>query len=124
MIPGIIHCQLIEGDLDEASQQLDFLNEIQQSIGRTAVSIMAWSVVCHANANSNDPLFEKKQLLLFAFARQICTVVMQTGLSIIFPNFVWTSICGLFLNRIHNIASLYLIYMRNYLSIIDPLAPI
>ena len=35
---GIIRCQLLENQLDDAAQQLEFLNEIQQSIGRSAVS--------------------------------------------------------------------------------------
>ena len=34
---GIIHCQILEGALDDAEQQLDFLNEIQQSIGKATV---------------------------------------------------------------------------------------
>ena len=34
---GIIHCQIEEGALDDAEQQLDFLNEIQQSIGKATV---------------------------------------------------------------------------------------
>jgi len=33
-LTGIIHCQIEEGALDDAEQQLDFLNEIQQSIGK------------------------------------------------------------------------------------------
>ena len=37
-LTGIISCQLKLGHVDEAAQQLDFLNEIQQSIGRSAVS--------------------------------------------------------------------------------------
>ncbi|KAJ8306896.1 hypothetical protein KUTeg_014980 [Tegillarca granosa] len=32
----IIHCQLLENQLDDAAQQLEFLNEIQQSIGKSA----------------------------------------------------------------------------------------
>ena len=37
---GVIRCQLIENHLDDASQQLEFLNEIQQSIGKPPVSTM------------------------------------------------------------------------------------
>ncbi|KAM7154071.1 tetratricopeptide repeat protein 21B isoform 6-T6 [Macrochelys suwanniensis] len=33
--PGIIRCQIIEGQLEDADQQLEFLNEIQQSIGKS-----------------------------------------------------------------------------------------
>ncbi|NXX88206.1 TT21B protein, partial [Centropus bengalensis] len=32
---GVIHCQLIEGQLEDAEQQLEFLNEVQQSIGKS-----------------------------------------------------------------------------------------
>ena len=34
---GIIRCQLIENQLEDAAQQLEFLGEIQQSIGTSAV---------------------------------------------------------------------------------------
>uniref|UniRef100_A0A8D0L119 Tetratricopeptide repeat domain 21B n=1 Tax=Sphenodon punctatus TaxID=8508 RepID=A0A8D0L119_SPHPU len=34
-LTGIIRCQLLEGQLEEADQQLEFLNEIQQSIGKS-----------------------------------------------------------------------------------------
>ncbi|XP_064419793.1 tetratricopeptide repeat protein 21B [Latimeria chalumnae] len=34
-LTGIIRCQLIEGQLEDAEQQLEFLNEIQQSIGKS-----------------------------------------------------------------------------------------
>ena len=37
-VPGIIKCQLIEGQVEDAEQQLEFLNEIQQSIGKSSVS--------------------------------------------------------------------------------------
>ena len=35
---GIIRCQLQENQLEDAAQQLEFLGEIQQSIGTSAVS--------------------------------------------------------------------------------------
>ena len=35
---GIIRCQLIEGHLEDAEQQLEFLTEIQQSIGKSGVT--------------------------------------------------------------------------------------
>ena len=34
---GIIQCQLDEDQLEDAAQQLEFLSEIQQSIGKSAV---------------------------------------------------------------------------------------
>lgn len=36
-VTGIIRCQLIQGQLEDAEQQLEFLNEIQQSIGKSGV---------------------------------------------------------------------------------------
>ena len=35
---GIIYWQVIEGKLDEAEQQIEFLTEIQSSIGKNTVS--------------------------------------------------------------------------------------
>ncbi|ELU05036.1 hypothetical protein CAPTEDRAFT_159405 [Capitella teleta] len=35
-LTGVIRCQLIENQLEDAAQQLDFLNEIQQSIGKSS----------------------------------------------------------------------------------------
>lgn len=35
--PGKIRCQLMEGQLEDAEQQLEFLTEIQQSIGKSGV---------------------------------------------------------------------------------------
>lgn len=37
VLSGIIHCQLIDGQLEDAEQQLEFFTEIQQSIGKSAV---------------------------------------------------------------------------------------
>ncbi|XP_074856704.1 tetratricopeptide repeat protein 21B isoform X2 [Carettochelys insculpta] len=34
-LTGIIRCQIVEGQLEDADQQLEFLNEIQQSIGKS-----------------------------------------------------------------------------------------
>lgn len=37
----MIHCQLIEGNLEDAEQQLEFLTEFQQSIGKSAVGFFS-----------------------------------------------------------------------------------
>ena len=42
-LTGIIRCQLVEGQLEDAAQQLEFLKEIQESIGKSAVSLMLLS---------------------------------------------------------------------------------
>lgn len=36
-LTGVIRCQLKENQLNDASQQLEFLNEIQQNIGKSPV---------------------------------------------------------------------------------------
>ena len=41
-LPGIIKCQLLEGMVEDAEQQLEFLNEIQQSIGKSSVSFITY----------------------------------------------------------------------------------
>ena len=38
MLTGIIHWQVMDGKLDEAEQQIEFLTEIQSSIGKNTVS--------------------------------------------------------------------------------------
>ena len=44
-LPGIIKCQLLEGMVEDAEQQLEFLNEIQQSIGKSSVSFITYKKV-------------------------------------------------------------------------------
>ena len=38
MLTGIIYWQVMDGKLDEAEQQIEFLTEIQSSIGKNTVS--------------------------------------------------------------------------------------
>ncbi|GAB5575704.1 tetratricopeptide repeat protein 21A isoform X3 [Prionailurus iriomotensis] len=42
---GVIRCQLIEGQLQDADQQLEFLSEIQQSIGKSAELIYLHAIL-------------------------------------------------------------------------------
>ncbi|XP_007494364.1 tetratricopeptide repeat protein 21B isoform X1 [Monodelphis domestica] len=42
---GIIRCQLIEGQLQDADHQLEFLNEIQQTIGKSAELTYLYAVL-------------------------------------------------------------------------------
>uniref|UniRef100_A0A8B9RLT8 Tetratricopeptide repeat domain 21A n=1 Tax=Astyanax mexicanus TaxID=7994 RepID=A0A8B9RLT8_ASTMX len=37
---GMIKCQLMDGQVEKASQQLDFFQEVQQSLGRSEVSLL------------------------------------------------------------------------------------
>ena len=37
-LPGFIWCQILEGHLEEAAHQLEFLKEVQQSLGTSEVS--------------------------------------------------------------------------------------
>lgn len=83
-LTGIIRCQLIENQLDDAAQQLDFLQEVQQSIGRTselaylsaalsikrgegpdkAYKLLNEAVEIHFNALKGNPLGPQYYLLL------------------------------------------------------------
>ena len=36
-LPGIIWCQILDGHLEEAEHQLEFLKEVQQSLGKSKV---------------------------------------------------------------------------------------
>ena len=38
MLTGIIYWQVMDGKLDEAEQQIEFLTEIQSSIGKNTVN--------------------------------------------------------------------------------------
>uniref|UniRef100_A0AAR2IPM8 Tetratricopeptide repeat domain 21B n=1 Tax=Pygocentrus nattereri TaxID=42514 RepID=A0AAR2IPM8_PYGNA len=39
-LEGMIRCQLMDGQVEEAAQQLDFFHEVQQSLGRSAVGLL------------------------------------------------------------------------------------
>ncbi|CAH3021819.1 unnamed protein product [Porites evermanni] len=49
-LTGIIKCQLLEGMVEDAEQQLEFLNEIQQSIGKSS-ELSYLSSVLHRKKN-------------------------------------------------------------------------
>ncbi|XP_041120641.1 tetratricopeptide repeat protein 21B [Polyodon spathula] len=53
-LTGIIKCQLIEGHLEEAEQQLEFLNEIQQSIGKSGELSFLCAVLAAKKHRSQD----------------------------------------------------------------------
>lgn len=37
--PGLIHCQLLQGDIKDAALQLELLDELLPTIGASAVSL-------------------------------------------------------------------------------------
>uniref|UniRef100_A0A8C9WIP1 Tetratricopeptide repeat domain 21B n=1 Tax=Scleropages formosus TaxID=113540 RepID=A0A8C9WIP1_SCLFO len=57
---GIIRCQLIEGHLEDAEQQLEFLTEIQQSIGKSGELLYLRAVLA---AKKNKSVEEVSALL-------------------------------------------------------------
>ena len=61
MYSGIIRCQLQENQLEDAAQQLEFLGEIQQSIGTSAVGVTLYptSVFCRLNVNTINVIFHQ-----------------------------------------------------------------
>ncbi|KAM6955026.1 tetratricopeptide repeat protein 21B isoform 2-T2 [Lycodopsis pacificus] len=53
-LTGIIRCQLIEGHLDDAEQQLEFLTEIQQSIGKSGELLYLRAVLAVKKRRSQE----------------------------------------------------------------------
>uniref|UniRef100_A0AAR2KQ70 Tetratricopeptide repeat protein 21B n=1 Tax=Pygocentrus nattereri TaxID=42514 RepID=A0AAR2KQ70_PYGNA len=53
---GIIRCQLSEGHLEDAEQQLEFLTEIQQSIGKSAELLYLRAVLATKKRRSQDEI--------------------------------------------------------------------
>ncbi|XP_046549679.1 tetratricopeptide repeat protein 21B-like [Haliotis rubra] len=57
-LTGIIRCQLIENQVEEASQQLEFLNEIQQTIGRSPELAYLSSVLARKKNKGPEKVME------------------------------------------------------------------
>ncbi|PVD35924.1 hypothetical protein C0Q70_02893 [Pomacea canaliculata] len=57
-LTGIIRCQLLDDQLDEAAQQLEFLNEIQQSLGRPAELAYLTAVLASKKGKGPEKVME------------------------------------------------------------------
>ncbi|XP_038077972.1 tetratricopeptide repeat protein 21B-like isoform X2 [Patiria miniata] len=53
-LTGIIKCQLLEDHLDDAEQQLEFLSEIQESIGKSADILFLRAILAHKRAKPTE----------------------------------------------------------------------
>lgn len=57
-LSGAIHCQILLGKLEEAKQQLDFLEEVQATIGKSAeVSYLSAILGVKQNKSNDTVLF-------------------------------------------------------------------
>ena len=44
---GIIHCQILEGQLEDAAQQLEFLGEVRASLGKLSDLLYLEALLAH-----------------------------------------------------------------------------
>lgn len=73
-LSGAIHCQILLGKLDEAKQQLDFLEEVQSTIGKSAEVCHLSAMLCmkqHQGANVILPLLEETAHMHFQAVKGI-----------------------------------------------------
>lgn len=66
---GIIRCQLMEGHIDDAEQQLEFLAEIQQSIGKSGVRNHFNDLLCY--------LKNQRELLKQCYTESFSRILQQ-----------------------------------------------
>jgi hypothetical protein len=78
VIIGIIRCQLLENQLDDASQQLEFLNEIQQSIAKSPVSYKILYNLTQWNTFVWNILICPKE---FCLLHNIAEILLKLGLN-------------------------------------------
>lgn len=94
---GIIRCQLIEGRLEDAEQQLEFLTEIQQSIGKSGVRSSLMMTEDYMNVfNYTESVLEEEAFCLEkALSKSTCQDKQQllTLLLSIYSNLSWETSC-------------------------------
>lgn len=57
-LTGVIHCQLLEGQLEDAEQQLDFLNEVQASVGLSSELLYLSAILAHKKGEDADKVVQ------------------------------------------------------------------
>ncbi|XP_062519917.1 tetratricopeptide repeat protein 21B-like isoform X2 [Corticium candelabrum] len=57
-LTGVIHCQLLEGQLEDAEQQLEFLQEVQASVGQSADLLYLSAILAHKKGEGADKVME------------------------------------------------------------------
>uniref|UniRef100_A0A673TMP0 Tetratricopeptide repeat domain 21A n=1 Tax=Suricata suricatta TaxID=37032 RepID=A0A673TMP0_SURSU len=68
-LTGIIWCQILEGHLEEAEQQLEFLKEVQQSLGKSEVLVFLQGLLAsrrHRGEQEAAPLLKEAAELHFS----------------------------------------------------------
>ena len=67
-IQGMIHCQLLQGNVEDAEAQLEFLSMVQQSVGRTAALAFLDQLLAAAKGRSGDKQVRSPSRACFACA--------------------------------------------------------
>jgi tetratricopeptide repeat protein 21B len=55
-LAGIIHCQILQGQLEEAEQQLEFLNEVRSSLGKVPELLYLGALLASAQRKSSQEI--------------------------------------------------------------------
>jgi len=77
-IQGMIHCQLLQGNVEDAEAQLEFLSMVQQSVGRTAALAFLDQLLAAAKGRSGDKQVRSPSCACFACAF-VCWLSRRLG---------------------------------------------
>ena len=75
---GIIHCQILEGQLEDAAQQLEFLAEVRASLGKLPELLYLEALLSHHQGQPQSEVVAKLEEAALLHFEQVKVVTPAT----------------------------------------------
>ena len=75
---GIIHCQILEGQLEDAAQQLEFLGEVRASLGKLPELLYLEALLSHHQGQPQSEVVAKLEEAALLHFEQVKVVTPAT----------------------------------------------